>query len=85
MNGRRDIAGHRAWMIRGYAIGQGAGTQFVTGMCWAVATGGRPEEGMPKAVLLAASWGFNILLAEWLIRRRPATAGKRLRAAASAS
>jgi uncharacterized membrane protein len=67
---RRDIAGHRAWMIRGYAIGQGAGTQFVTGMCWLVATGGRPEEGMPKAVLLAASWVFNILLAEWLIRRK---------------
>jgi len=54
-------------------------------MCWVVATGGRPEEGMPKAVLLAASWVFNILLAEWLIRRRPATAGKRLRGAASAS
>ncbi len=26
---RRDIAGHRAWMIRGYAIGQGAGTQVL--------------------------------------------------------
>ena len=26
----RDIAGHRAWMVRGYAIGLGAGTQVVT-------------------------------------------------------
>jgi uncharacterized membrane protein len=67
---RRDIAAHRAWMIRGYAIGQGAGTQFVTGLFWLAANGGRPEEGVPKAVLLGASWMFNILLAEWLIRRK---------------
>ncbi len=27
---RGDIAGHRAWMLRGYAIGIAAGTQFFT-------------------------------------------------------
>lgn len=27
---RRDIAAHRAWMIRAYAIGLGAGTQAFT-------------------------------------------------------
>ena len=27
---RRDIAAHRAWMIRAYALGLGAGTQAFT-------------------------------------------------------
>ena len=31
---RRDFARHRAWMIRGYAIGLGAGTQAFTHLPW---------------------------------------------------
>src|SRR4029079_35811 len=31
---RRDIARHRAWIIRGYVIGQGAGTQALVGLPW---------------------------------------------------
>src|SRR3712207_1114882 len=27
---RRDVRGHRAWMMRGYAIGLGAATQMLT-------------------------------------------------------
>jgi uncharacterized membrane protein len=29
---RRDIASHRNWMLRGYAIGMGAGTQVLTNL-----------------------------------------------------
>jgi hypothetical protein len=34
---RRDYASHGAWMMRGYAIGLGAGTRVLThlpGSCW---------------------------------------------------
>ena len=29
---RRDIRGHRAWLVRAYALGLGAGTQVLTGV-----------------------------------------------------
>jgi hypothetical protein len=31
---RCDFVSHGAWMIRGYAIGMGAGTQVLTHMPW---------------------------------------------------
>jgi uncharacterized membrane protein YozB (DUF420 family) len=44
---RRDIAGHRAWMIRGYAIAQGAGTQVLVSVPWLVLTG-KSAEGLSR-------------------------------------
>jgi uncharacterized membrane protein len=67
---RRDIARHRAWMIRGYAIGQGAGTQFLTHLPW-VLTVGWPGE-LARALLVAAGWVINLIVAEWIISRLPA-------------
>ncbi|WP_223838828.1 DUF2306 domain-containing protein [Nocardiopsis deserti] len=66
---RRDIARHSAWMIRGYAIGQGAGTQVLTHLPWTLALGA-PDE-FSRAMLMGAGWAINIAVAEWLIRRRP--------------
>jgi Predicted membrane protein (DUF2306) len=66
---RRNFAKHRAWMIRGYAIGQGAGTQVVTGLVWALLFGN--QEGTTRALVLGASWLINISVGEWVIRRRP--------------
>jgi hypothetical protein len=66
---RRDFARHRAWMIRGYAIAQGAGTQVVVSVPW-VLIAGKAAVGTPRALLLAAGWVINICLAEWIIRRR---------------
>jgi hypothetical protein len=66
---RRDVARHRAWMIRGYAIAQGAGTQFLTSVVWLLVVG--PAEGLTRALLMGASWLINIALAEWIIRGRP--------------
>ncbi|MEV6816651.1 DUF2306 domain-containing protein [Micromonospora sp. NPDC051296] len=63
---RRDLARHRAWMIRGYAIGQGAGTQFLTHLPWMLVSG-TPGE-LPRALLHAAGWLINIAVAEWIIR-----------------
>ncbi len=65
---RRDIVHHRMWMIRGYAIGQGAGTQFVLLASWALAIG--PPERLSRAVLHLAAWVLNLVVAESIIRRR---------------
>ncbi|PDP85625.1 hypothetical protein CQJ94_21490 [Glycomyces fuscus] len=67
---RGDIARHRAWMIRGYAIGQGAGTQVLTHLPWTLALGAPGE--FSRAMLMGAGWVVNVAVAEWLIRRRPA-------------
>jgi uncharacterized membrane protein len=63
---RRDLAAHRAWMIRAYALSLGAGTQTIT-------------EGIGHALLgvtdlgkflgSTAGWLVNLAVAEWVIRR----------------
>jgi uncharacterized membrane protein YozB (DUF420 family) len=67
---RRDVKTHSAWMIRGYAIGLGAGTQVFTHLPWAIA--GITPSGTTRALLMAAGWLVNIAVAEWIIRREPA-------------
>ncbi len=64
---RRDVTGHRAWMIRGFAIGLGAGTQAVTLTAWLVAVG--TPDRLSKAFLMLAAWLVNLAVAEWIIRR----------------
>lgn len=63
----RDIATHRAWMIRGYAIGLGAGTQVFTLGSWELLVG--PVDRLSNALLMLAGWLINIAVAEWVIRR----------------
>jgi uncharacterized membrane protein len=72
---RRDIRRHSAWMIRGYAIGQGAGTQVLTNMPWMLLVG-VPNE-FTYAMLMAAGWVVNLAVAEWVIRRRVNPGGRR--------
>ena len=64
---RRDFVSHGAWMIRGYAIGQGAGTQVLTHLPWFVIVGANPGE-FPRAVMMGAGWVINVAVAEWIIR-----------------
>ncbi|MFG6192604.1 DUF2306 domain-containing protein [Nonomuraea sp. JJY05] len=66
---RRDVARHRAWMIRAYALGMGAGTQAVLLSAWYAATGGDAHP-LARALLHGAAWGLNLAVAEWVIRRR---------------
>ena len=78
---RRDFAAHGAWMIRGYAIGMGAGTQVLTHLPWFILVG-KPGESA-RTVLMGAGWVINVLVAEWIIRRkRVRTAAVRALAAA---
>ncbi|WP_233507881.1 DUF2306 domain-containing protein [Spongiactinospora gelatinilytica] len=64
---RRDIGGHRAWMIRAYAIGAAAGTQAFTQAIWIAAYG--PPGALTRELLVGAGWLINVAVAEWIIRR----------------
>ena len=64
---RRDYASHGAWMIRSYAIGQGAGTQVLTVLPWALFFG--MPGGLTRDLLMIAGWIINLAVAEWIIRR----------------
>ena len=65
---RRDVARHRAWMMRGYAIGLGAGTQALVLMVGEMIAG-KPSE-FSRALLMGAAWVINLAVAEWAIRKR---------------
>jgi uncharacterized membrane protein len=69
---KRDFASHGAWMTRGYAIALGAGTQVFTMLPWVAIVGpiGAADEA-PRTVLMTAGWVINLLVAEYVIRRRP--------------
>ena len=68
---RRDFAQHGAWMMRGYAIGLGAGTQVFTHLPWLLLAGpGAPDE-LSRALMMGAGWVINLAVAEWVIRKRP--------------
>ena len=65
---RRDIAAHRAWMIRAYAIGLAAGTQaFTEGFGGALFGIGEMRGDLFKG----AGWVINLAVAEWAIRKPP--------------
>ncbi len=62
----RDLPGHRAWMIRAYAIGLAAGTQALTeGVGTALFGAGEVRTDLAKG----AAWAINLAVAEWAIRR----------------
>jgi hypothetical protein len=63
---RRDIPAHRAWMIRAYALGLGAGTQvFTIGIGAALFGTGEVRGDLAKG----AAWVINLAVAELVIRR----------------
>ena len=62
---RRDIPRHRAWMLRGYALGLGAGTQVVTHLPWYLLPNIQGE--LARTLLMAAGWAVNLAVAEWSI------------------
>ncbi|GLI26352.1 membrane protein [Agromyces rhizosphaerae] len=64
---RGDVARHRAWMIRAYALGLGAGTQVFTSAPAALVFG--PPDEFWRAVQMGAGWAINLAVAEWVIRR----------------
>lgn len=65
---RRDFARHGAWMIRGYAIGMGAGTQVLTHLPWFLFPDIQGE--LTRAILMGAGWVINLAVAELVIRKQ---------------
>jgi hypothetical protein len=65
---RRAFVQHGNWMLRGYAIGMGAGTQVLTGLAAAAIID--PPTELSRALLLGAGWVINLAVAEWIIRLR---------------
>jgi uncharacterized membrane protein len=64
---RGDIASHRAWMIRAYAIGLAAGTQAFTGGIGIALFGHGALQG---DIAMGSAWFINLAVAEWIIRRQ---------------
>jgi hypothetical protein len=62
-----EYVAHGAWMLRGYALGMGAGTQVLTHLPWFVLVGGTPGEA-PRAVMIGLAWIINAVVAEYVIR-----------------
>jgi len=79
---RREIARHRAWMMRGYAIGLGAGTQAFVLLIAQLVAGNPSVDG--RALLMGGAWALNLAVAEWLIRGRPLPIGMEARRARTA-
>jgi uncharacterized membrane protein len=74
---RRDIPAHRAWMIRAYALGVGAGAQaFTQGIGEALFGTG----DLSTAISVGSGWVINAVVAEWVIRRPSVRRAGRARA-----
>lgn len=66
---QRRFAQHKAWVVRAYALAQGAGTQVLV-MLPVTLMAGAPTF-IFRDVLMASAWGLNMAFAEWIIRRWP--------------
>jgi len=64
---RRDMARHRAWMARAYALALGAGTQVLTLGIGKAIFG---DSELTTALMLGAGWGINVAVVEYIIRFR---------------
>lgn len=78
---RGNVSAHEAWMIRAYALGQGAGAQVLWLGVPSILVG--EILGAQRDVLMTLSWLGNLALGEWIIRRRyPLERPRRIPAAA---
>jgi uncharacterized membrane protein len=65
---RRDFGGHRAWMIRAYAIGMGTGPVALVLFPIYLITG-EPIAGLAADIAVVGVWLLTILVAEGILRR----------------
>jgi uncharacterized membrane protein len=70
---RRDLQSHRAWMIRAYALGLGAGTQVLTQGLGQAAFG---TGELSTALSVSAGWAVNAAVAEVVIRHGTRRSGR---------
>jgi len=77
---RGDVARHRAWLMRAYALALGAGTQVVTGAFRSAFLGTGVLAG---DLSMGAAWAINLAVAEVAIRRGRRPARRRLATASA--
>lgn len=65
---QRNVSGHRAWMIRAFALGVAGSTQALVIGTWIVAIG--PLTPNSATALITIGFLINIVIAEWRIRVR---------------
>jgi uncharacterized membrane protein len=70
---RRDVARHRAWMTRAYALALGAATQLFT---LAIGPASFGPGVLTHDVSLGAAWVINLGVAEYVIRRPRRATGR---------
>lgn len=63
---RHDVAAHRAWMIRAFALAVAAGTQAFT---QGLGEGLFGTSDLSTALSVTSGWVINLAVAEWIIRR----------------
>lgn len=63
---RRNVARHEAFMIRAYALGQGASTQVLVLLPWMLIS--HESQGLTRDLLMTLSWAINVAIAELIIR-----------------
>lgn len=64
---RRRFDQHRAWMMRSYALGAGAGTQVLLLGPWTLLS---EPDVMTRAILMGSAWVINLIIAEWFIAKK---------------
>lgn len=64
---KKRVIKHQAFMIRAYALGQGAGTQVLITLPWLLSVG--EPEGFTREILMSAAWLVNIAVGEWVIKK----------------
>ncbi|SMC25725.1 Uncharacterized membrane protein [Andreprevotia lacus DSM 23236] len=62
-----NVARHRVWMTRAYALGLGAGTQVFTHLPLIITPSLRSE--LSRTLCMAAGWAINLAVAEWLLHQ----------------
>lgn len=70
---RGQVNGHAAWMMRGYAIGMGAGTQVLVHLPAALL--GLTVGPNLRTVLMGLRWVLNVAVVETVLHRRRNAAG----------
>lgn len=66
---KRDIKAHKAWIMRGYALGIAAGTQVVIFIPWMLILG--TPAPLTRELLMGSAWVINLLIVEWILHRKP--------------
>ncbi len=59
---RKRIEAHKAWMLRAYALGQGAGTQVLVVIPWHLIIG--EPSGSTRDLLMTFAWVLNLYIAQ---------------------